>query len=33
MARPATPDEFASYVRNEVTKWAKVVNESGARIE
>jgi tripartite-type tricarboxylate transporter receptor subunit TctC len=32
-ARPTTPDEFASYVRNEVTKWAKVVNESGARIE
>jgi tripartite-type tricarboxylate transporter receptor subunit TctC len=32
-ARPTTPGEFASYVRNEVTKWAKVVNESGARIE
>ena len=32
-ARPTTPDEFASYVRNEVTKWAKVVNESGAKIE
>lgn len=32
-ARPTTPDEFGSYVRNEVTKWAKVVNESGARIE
>jgi tripartite-type tricarboxylate transporter receptor subunit TctC len=31
--RPTTPDEFASYVRNEVTKWAKVVNESGAKIE
>ena len=32
-ARPTTPDEFASYVRNEVIKWAKVVNESGAKIE
>jgi tripartite-type tricarboxylate transporter receptor subunit TctC len=32
-ARPTTPEEFAGYVRNEVTKWAKVVNESGAKIE
>lgn len=32
-ARPTTPEEFSSYVRNEVTKWAKVVNESGATVE
>ena len=32
-ARPTSPDEFASYVRNEVTKWAKVVTKSGAKIE
>lgn len=28
-----TPDEFASYLRVEVTKWAKVVKETGLRAE
>ena len=28
-----TPDEFARYLRAEYTKWAKVVKESGARVD
>jgi tripartite-type tricarboxylate transporter receptor subunit TctC len=28
-----TPDEFSGYVKSETAKWAKVVKESGARIE
>ena len=28
-----TPDEFAGYVKSETAKWAKVVKDSGARIE
>jgi len=34
-AEPAgtTPAQFAAFFRNEVTKWAKVVKESGARVD
>ena len=28
-----TPDQFARYVREEITKWAKVVKDSGAKAE
>jgi len=27
------PDQFARYVRQEITKWAKVVKDSGAKAE
>ena len=29
----STPAEFGAFFRNEVAKWAKVVKESGARVE
>jgi tripartite-type tricarboxylate transporter receptor subunit TctC len=29
----STPEEFSSYIRSEMTKWAKVVNASGAKAE
>jgi tripartite-type tricarboxylate transporter receptor subunit TctC len=32
-ARPTTPSDFSTYVRDEVAKWAKVVKESGATVE
>jgi tripartite-type tricarboxylate transporter receptor subunit TctC len=28
-----TPDQFAQYVRDEIVKWAKVVRESGAKLD
>ncbi len=28
-----TPDQFAQYVRGEIVKWAKVVKESGAKLD
>ena len=30
-AAPGTPDQLASLVQSEMTKWAKVVKESGAK--
>ena len=30
---PTTPEEFAAYIKNEVTKWARVVKDSGARVD
>ncbi|MEQ1774284.1 MAG: tripartite tricarboxylate transporter substrate binding protein [Burkholderiales bacterium] len=32
-AAPMSPDDFARYVRDEVAKWAKLVQASGARVE
>jgi tripartite-type tricarboxylate transporter receptor subunit TctC len=34
-AEPAklTPEEFGRYVKGEVARWAKVVKESGARLD
>ena len=28
-----TPGEFAAYIKSEIVKWAKVVKDSGARID
>jgi tripartite-type tricarboxylate transporter receptor subunit TctC len=28
-----TPEQFAAYLRQDITRWAKVVKASGARIE
>ena len=28
-----TPDEFAAFIKSELTKWAKVVKTSGARVD
>ncbi len=30
---PNTPDQFASFIRNEIAKWSKAVRESGAKVE
>ena len=31
--RTTTPEEFSTYIRSQVTKWAKVVKDSGARLD
>ena len=28
-----TPDEFAAFINKEMVKWAKVVKESGAKVD
>jgi len=33
MARPWTPEEFGSFIHDEVVKWGKVVKASGAKVE
>jgi tripartite-type tricarboxylate transporter receptor subunit TctC len=30
---PNTPDQFASFIRNEIAKWSKAVKESGAKVD
>lgn len=30
---PTTPGEFAAFVQSEITKWGKVIKESGARVD
>ena len=30
---PTTPSEFAAFVKSEITKWGKVIRESGARVD
>jgi tripartite-type tricarboxylate transporter receptor subunit TctC len=30
---PSTPEEFGSFIRAEIAKWAKVVQDTGIRIE
>ena len=30
---PNTPDQFAEMIRSEITKWEKVVKDSGVKIE
>ena len=30
---PKTPDEFSAFVKSEIAKWAKVIKESGARVD
>jgi tripartite-type tricarboxylate transporter receptor subunit TctC len=29
----STPDEFAAYLRSEIAKWAKVVKDSGMKVD
>lgn len=29
----STPEQFATHLRNETAKWAKIVRDSGARAE
>jgi tripartite-type tricarboxylate transporter receptor subunit TctC len=29
----STPEQFATYIRDEIAKWARVVKTSGARAE
>ncbi|MBI4192325.1 MAG: tripartite tricarboxylate transporter substrate binding protein, partial [Betaproteobacteria bacterium] len=29
----STPEEFAAYIQAEIVKWAKVIKQSGARVE
>ena len=30
---PNTPDQFATFIRNEIAKWGKAVKESGAKVD
>jgi tripartite-type tricarboxylate transporter receptor subunit TctC len=30
---PNTPEQFATYIRQEIAKWAKVVKETGAKVD
>jgi tripartite-type tricarboxylate transporter receptor subunit TctC len=28
-----TPEQFAAYIKSEIPKWAKVIRDSGARVD
>jgi tripartite-type tricarboxylate transporter receptor subunit TctC len=30
---PTTPEEFADFIRSEITTWSKVIREAGVKIE
>lgn len=30
---PGTPEQFAAYLKSELVKWARVIKESGARLD
>ena len=30
---PNTPEQFATFIRNEIAKWSKAVRESGAKVD
>jgi tripartite-type tricarboxylate transporter receptor subunit TctC len=30
---PNTPEQFATYIRQEIAKWAKLVKETGAKVD
>lgn len=30
---PTTPDEFGAFIRDEISRWGKVVKDSGQRFE
>ena len=30
---PNTPDEFAAYLKSEITKWAKIIRAAGVKPE
>jgi len=30
---PSTPDEFASYIKTELTKWSKIIKEAKVVVE
>jgi tripartite-type tricarboxylate transporter receptor subunit TctC len=30
---PGMPEQFAAYLKSELVKWAKVIKESGARLD
>jgi tripartite-type tricarboxylate transporter receptor subunit TctC len=32
-ATPNTPEQFAAFIKNEITKWGKAVRESGAKVD
>ena len=31
--RTSTPEQFAAYLKSEIVKWAKIVKESGAKVD
>jgi len=33
IAAPGSPEQFGAFIQNEITKWAKVVKASGAKVE
>ena len=33
MAPANTPEQYATYIRQEIAKWSKLVKETGARVD